>query len=127
LRNNRLRNDIYFSAGKLCQTLIQQVLQEVKGPRILHICGDTGDFLKTHSKCGFDAISIEEKVDIKAAKASIGERTGYWKLSPSRTLLFGTPASVKAEAKQCLSEGVDILAPGCGIAPSTQLANLRAW
>ncbi|MGB9938694.1 uroporphyrinogen decarboxylase family protein [Methanosarcina sp.] len=41
-------------------------------------------------------------------------------------MLFGTPASVKAEAKQCLSEGVEILAPGCRIAPRTPLANLRA-
>ena len=47
-------------------------------------------------------------------------------VSPSRTLLFGTPVTVKAEAKQCLSDGVDILAPGCGIAPRTPLVNIRA-
>lgn len=46
-------------------------------------------------------------------------------VSPSRTLLFGTPVTVKAEAKQCLSDGVDILAPGCGIAPRTPLVNIR--
>jgi len=33
---------------------------------------------------------------------------------------------VKAEAKQCLLDGVDVLAPGCGIAPRTPLANIRA-
>jgi len=101
--------------------------KKVKGPKILHICGDTGNALKTLSECGFDAISIEERVSIKDAKASIGERSRIiGNVSPSRTLLFGTPASVKAEAKQCLSEGVDILALGCGIAPRTPLENLRA-
>lgn len=101
--------------------------KKVKGPRILHICGDVADSLKTLSECGFDAISIEEQVNIKAAKESIGERAKViGNVSPSRTLLFGTPASVKAKAKQCLSEGVDILAPGCGIAPRTPLANIRA-
>lgn len=101
--------------------------KKVKGPKILHICGDIGDSLKTLSECGFDAISIEEKVSIKAAKASIGDKARViGNISPSQTLLFGTPASVKAEAKQCLFEGVDILAPGCGIAPKTPLANIRA-
>jgi [methyl-Co(III) methanol-specific corrinoid protein]:coenzyme M methyltransferase len=101
--------------------------KKVKGPKILHICGDTESSLKTLSECGFDAISIEEKVSIKVAKASMEERARIiGNVSPSRTLLFGTPASVKAEAKQCLSEGVDILAPGCGIAPRTPLANIRA-
>lgn len=101
--------------------------KKVKGPRILHICGDTGYTLKTLSECGFDAISIEERVSIKAAKESIGDRAKViGNVSPSRNLLFGTPADVIAEAKQCLSEGVDILAPGCGIAPRTPLANIRA-
>ena len=107
--------------------LYKRFCKKVKGPKVLHICGDVGDSLKTLSECGFDAISIEEKVSIKAAKASIGEKTRIiGNVSPSRTLLFGTPDTVKAEAKKCLSEGVDILAPGCGIAPRTPLANIRA-
>lgn len=101
--------------------------REVKGPKILHICGDVGGALHSLSECGFDAISIEEKVSIKAAKAAIGDRARViGNIAPSSTLLFGTPEQVKAEAKQCLSDGVDILAPGCGIAPMTPLANMRA-
>ncbi|MCQ1536925.1 MtaA/CmuA family methyltransferase [Methanosarcina sp. KYL-1] len=105
----------------------KEFCKNLKGPKILHICGEVGGSLKTLSECGFDAISIEEKVSIKAAKASIGDRARLiGNISPSGTLLFGTPEHVKAEAKQCLSDGVDILAPGCGIAPMTPLANMRA-
>ncbi|KKH45947.1 methylcobamide:CoM methyltransferase MtaA [Methanosarcina sp. 1.H.A.2.2] len=105
----------------------KRLCKKVKGPVILHICGDVGDSLKTLSECGFEAISIEEKASIKAAKEAIGGRARLiGNVSPSRTLLFGTPADVKAEAKQCISAGVDILAPGCGIAPRTPLANIRA-
>ncbi|KKG09873.1 methylcobamide:CoM methyltransferase [Methanosarcina sp. 2.H.T.1A.6] len=105
----------------------KRLCKKVKGPVILHICGDVGDSLKTLSECGFEAISIEEKASIKAAKEAIGGRARLiGNVSPSRTMLFGTPADVKAEAKQCLSAGVDILAPGCGIAPRTPLANIRA-
>lgn len=105
----------------------KRLCKKVKGPKILHICGDIESSLKTLSECGFNAISIEEKVSIKAAKEAIGDRASLiGNVSPSRTLLFGTPDAVKAEAKQCLSDGVDILAPGCGIAPWTPLDNIRA-
>lgn len=105
----------------------KRLCKKVNGPVILHICGDVGDSLKTLSECGFEAISIEEKVSIKAAKEAIGDRARLiGNVSPSRTLLFRTPDAVKAEAKECLSAGVDILAPGCGIAPRTPLANIRA-
>jgi len=105
----------------------KRLCKKVKGPVILHICGDVGDSLGTLSECGFEAISIEEKVNIKAAKEAIGGRARLiGNVSPSRTLLFGTPEDVKAEAKQCLFDGVDILAPGCGIAPRTPLANIKA-
>lgn len=105
----------------------KRLCKKVKGPVILHICGDVGDSLKTLSECGFEAISIEEKVSLKAAKEAIGGRARLiGNVSPSGTMLFGTPDAVKAEAKQCLSAGVDILAPGCGIAPRTPLVNIRA-
>jgi [methyl-Co(III) methanol-specific corrinoid protein]:coenzyme M methyltransferase len=105
----------------------KEFCKKLNGPKILHICGDVGGSLKTLSECGFDAISIEEKVSIKAAKAAIGDRARViGNIAPSSTLLFGTPEHVKAEAKKCLSDGVDILAPGCGIAPMTPLSNMRA-
>ncbi len=105
----------------------KRLCKKVNGPVILHICGDVGDSLKTLSECGFEAISIEEKASIKAAKEAIcGRARVIGNVSPSTTLLFGTPDAVKAEAKQCLSAGVDILAPGCGIAPRTPLANIKA-
>ena len=105
----------------------KRLCKKVNGPVILHICGDVGDSLGSLSECGFEAISIEEKVDLKSAKKAIGDRARLiGNVSPSRTLLFGTPEAVKAEAKKCLSAGVDILAPGCGVAPRTPLANIRA-
>jgi [methyl-Co(III) methanol-specific corrinoid protein]:coenzyme M methyltransferase len=41
-------------------------------------------------------------------------------------LLPGPVDKIKAEAKQALEEGVDVLAPGCGIAPMTPLENIKA-
>ncbi|MDD3043534.1 MAG: uroporphyrinogen decarboxylase family protein, partial [Methanosarcinaceae archaeon] len=104
-----------------------RLCREVTGPVILHSCGNVERSLKSFSECGFAGISVEERVSIKTAKAAIEDRAVLiGNVSPSDTLLFGTPAEVIGEAKQCLSDGVDILAPGCGIAPRTPLANLRA-
>jgi [methyl-Co(III) methanol-specific corrinoid protein]:coenzyme M methyltransferase len=40
-------------------------------------------------------------------------------------LHFGNPASIEALASRLLAEGVDILAPGCGLSAKTPLANIQ--
>lgn len=92
------------------------------------MCGNSTPFLKTLSECGFQGISIEEKVkDLKGAKEKIGGRAVIiGNVATSTTMLSGTPEEVKAEAKRCLEEGVQILAPGCGIAPFTPAENIKA-
>lgn len=99
-----------------------------KGMKLIHICGNSTSILKMLSECGFNGISIEEKVtDLPAAKKLIGKKVSLiGNLSSSGVLLTGTCEEVKNEAKKCLEGGIDILAPGCGIAPRTPLANLRA-
>jgi [methyl-Co(III) methanol-specific corrinoid protein]:coenzyme M methyltransferase len=41
-------------------------------------------------------------------------------------LLPGPIDKIKEECKKALTEGVDVLAPGCGIAPMTPLSNIKA-
>ena len=99
-----------------------------KGMKLIHICGNATAILKTLSECGFNGISIEEKVtDLPAAKKLIGKKTSLiGNLSSSGVMLGGTCEEVKSEAKKCLEGGIDILAPGCGIAPKTPVRNMRA-
>ncbi|AAM05563.1 uroporphyrinogen decarboxylase family protein [Methanosarcina acetivorans] len=47
-------------------------------------------------------------------------------VSTSMTLFRGGPEDVEKEAFPCMESGVDILAPGCGLAPETPLKNLKA-
>jgi [methyl-Co(III) methanol-specific corrinoid protein]:coenzyme M methyltransferase len=77
---------------------------------------------------GFEGLSIEEKVDAKYAKRIIGDRACLiGNVSPVQILLSTPAEEVKRQAKKCIEDGVDILAPGCGIAPHTSLENLRAF
>jgi len=42
-------------------------------------------------------------------------------------LLPGPIDKIKEESKKAIAEGVDVLAPGCGIAPMTPLSILKLW
>jgi len=41
-------------------------------------------------------------------------------------LLFGTPDQVREESRKALNEGIDLLAPSCGVPVQTPTANLKA-
>jgi [methyl-Co(III) methanol-specific corrinoid protein]:coenzyme M methyltransferase len=43
-----------------------------------------------------------------------------------KVLLDGTPDDVYQSAWRCLEQGVDVLTPGCAMAPHTPLANIKA-
>ena len=93
---------------------------------VLHICGNARRIVKDMAETGFDALSVEEKVDIREAKAVIGPKPALvGNISSAKTLLMGSPADVEREARAAIEAGVDVLAPGCGIAPRTPLANIK--
>ena len=107
--------------------LHRKFCREVKGLKILHMCGDATAVLEPLSGAGFEGISIEEKVEVSFAKTLVGNRTRLiGNVSPSDTLLAKGPEEVMIEATACLEDGIDILAPGCGLAPHTPLGNIKA-
>ncbi len=108
-------------------SLYKKFCRKVKGIRILHMCGDATAVLDPLSDVGFDGISIEEKVSVSFAKELVGNRVRLiGNVSPSDTLLTKGPEAVMTEATACLEDGIDILAPGCGLAPQTPLRNIKA-
>jgi [methyl-Co(III) methanol-specific corrinoid protein]:coenzyme M methyltransferase len=45
---------------------------------------------------------------------------------PTKTLLMGSPGDVDRDAQTAIREKVNLLAPACGVALQTPLANLKA-
>ena len=113
---------------KFFQARLQQFSSRVDSVTALHICGNVNPILSYMADCGFEGLSVEEKIGSpKKAKEVIGNRAKLvGNISSPFTLLPGPVEKIKAEAKQALSEGVDVLAPGCGIAPMTPLENIKA-
>jgi [methyl-Co(III) methanol-specific corrinoid protein]:coenzyme M methyltransferase len=104
-----------------------KLADSLDGLKVLHICGDTNSILRDMAECGYHGISVEETTDIVKAKSLVGDVKILGNVSSKETLLFGTPEEVKVEVKKSIEAGVDLLEPGCGIAPSTPLVNIKTF
>lgn len=106
----------------------QRMRKKISGPVILHICGNTNDFLDLLPLTGFEGFSFEgPTVPVKAVQQSIGKAMAVIGNIPTHDLLlFGTPDKVLEASLKALDNGVDLLAPACGIPVHTPTENLRA-
>jgi [methyl-Co(III) methanol-specific corrinoid protein]:coenzyme M methyltransferase len=107
---------------------LKQFSGNVNSVTVLHVCGNVNPILNYMADCGFEGLSVEEKIgSAKKAKEVIGGRASFvGNISSPFSLLPGPIDKIKAESKQALADGVDVLAPGCGIAPMTPLSHIKA-
>jgi uroporphyrinogen decarboxylase len=111
-----------------------QLVQSLKrtGTKIiLHICGNISDRLELFPQTGIDALSVDEKIDLEAARHVLGDAFClFGNLSPSKTLFFGTPADVENESRKCIEKagrnGPFILASGCVVPGAVPPENIAA-
>ncbi len=108
--------------------IYKRMREKIQAPVILHICGNTVDFLELIPQTGFEGFSFEgPKVLVKTVRESIGDKMLLVGNIPTYDiLLFGTPDKVYEESIRALSDGVDMLAPACGIPVQTPTENLKA-
>ena len=107
--------------------LEQEIISKVKGPVVLHICGNTDSIIELICETGAVGMSIEEKANMKRA-TEIAHSKGkvvFGNVATATTLFNGTPEACYQESKEALENGTDFLCPGCGVAPMSPLENLR--
>lgn len=105
----------------------QQLCTTLTVPTIMHICGKSTRHTPYIAHTGTTAYNFDEGVDIKVARQHLQNRvalTGY--VPTISALLNGTPDEVYTRAWECLENGVDVLTPGCALAPHTPLENIVA-
>ena len=107
---------------------LEDLAEYIEVPKVLHICGSTQPIIRDMATCGFDGISVEEAVNIPQAQKDIEDVDCVilGNISTSNTLLSGSENDVKSDVKKVLGEGIDIIAPSCGIAPNSPLNNIKA-
>jgi [methyl-Co(III) methanol-specific corrinoid protein]:coenzyme M methyltransferase len=108
------------------QPALQETIRKLKAPVLLHICGYGDAILPAMVETGASALSIDRKTDArKAVEAAGGKVAVMGNVDASRTLGTGGPEAVRQEALEALEAGVDILAPGCLVPPTTPNESLK--
>jgi MtaA/CmuA family methyltransferase len=94
-------------------------------PSIVHICGDVKSLGPSIGELKADAVSVDSIVGIARLKE---QTAGQVTMGNVSTMLLekGTPEAVGRAGAACLGQGVEILAPACGIGPRTPVANIAA-
>jgi [methyl-Co(III) methanol-specific corrinoid protein]:coenzyme M methyltransferase len=115
------------SFGKFVLPCYRKINREISSPMILHLCGNTKLVLNQIPDSGFRAFSFEGPMvspgDVKTACGDEIVRIGN---TPILLLAKGSPEEVERESLNALRDGVDILAPGCGLPLGTKKENLIA-
>ncbi len=96
-------------------------------PKILHICGKVDPIVEWMGQTGADVLSIEPKTSGRTAREKCGSNVILMGgADTATTLFFKSPEEIKAECEILIADGIQILAPGCAVAPGTPLENLLA-
>ena len=96
-------------------------------PKILHICGKVDKIVEWMGQTGADILSIEPKADTGLAREKCGSDVILMGgVDTANTLYMKDVQTVKQMAEQSIAGGIQILAPGCAVAPGTPNENLKA-
>lgn len=112
---------------KLVEPHLKRIFDNSPGPLVLHICGKTKDIIDSMHKCAANALSVDQKNDLRETRRTIGtEPILFGNFDPYNILVKGTPEDVERAVKECVDGGVDALWPGCDIWPTVPRENMEA-
>jgi [methyl-Co(III) methanol-specific corrinoid protein]:coenzyme M methyltransferase len=104
----------------------QRMLGRLKGPTIMHICGDITPRLASLRKIGLTCFNFDWDIDPATMKdASCGDFRLMGNVNTG-DLLMGTPEVIASQVRACVDAGIDIISPGCAVSPECPNANLKA-
>jgi len=96
-------------------------------PKILHICGNVDAIVEWMGRTGADILSLEPKASAKLAREKCGpDIVLMGGVDPAITLFMKDADMVKQCCEKSIRDGIQILAPGCAVAPGTSTENLLA-
>lgn len=107
---------------------LTEAINGIEGPTILHICGNTNPIVEFMAETGADAISVDQKNDVPAARERLGtEAVLLGNVDPYNVLVKGTPADIESAVKAVIDAGVNGVVPGCDIWPDIPKENMTAF
>lgn len=112
----------------LIQPNLRKVFEALDSPKILHICGSTDLIIEMMNDCGADALSVDQKNNVKESRKKLGSDVLLLgNFDPFDTLVQMDAGDVEPVIKKCIDDGVDAVWPGCDIWPEAKTENVEAY
>jgi [methyl-Co(III) methanol-specific corrinoid protein]:coenzyme M methyltransferase len=100
-------------------------IEAITVPTILHICGNVDAIVEWMGQTGATILSLEPKANPQLAREKCGPDVILMGgVDTATTLFMKDAATVKQGCEESIANGIQILAPGCAVAPGTPLDNL---
>lgn len=106
---------------------LQRVVNEVKAPIILHMCGEITTLANKVPKMGVAGLSIDHRPNVRALSNILKGRVRLLgNVDTYGVLVAGSVDDVKRAVVKAVKEGIDLVAPGGPLLPQTPLRNVKA-
>jgi [methyl-Co(III) methanol-specific corrinoid protein]:coenzyme M methyltransferase len=102
------------------------LIEKLPRPRVLSVCGNVTNSLHLLTQTGADAISIDQTVDLAAARLVLKDTLLFGNLDPMGELYRGDKAGVAESVIRANEAGVDAVWPGCDLIIQTPIQNIQA-
>jgi [methyl-Co(III) methanol-specific corrinoid protein]:coenzyme M methyltransferase len=100
-------------------------IQRLGTPVIVHICGKINKVRHLMARLRASALSTDAMVNLRALKEEYPHLTTMGNVS-TYVLESGPAEKIERLAERLLRDGIDIVAPACGLSTSTPIENIRA-
>jgi len=105
----------------------KMLIEKLPKPRVLSVCGNVSKSLALLNQTGAEAVSVDQTVDLRDARAALTDAMLFGNLDPVATLWRGDESQVRESVQRAKEAGVDAVWPGCDLVPSTPVRNLKVW
>ena len=103
----------------------QEMVERLKVPLILHICGNTLDRMDYIAQNNMAMFHFDSRNDPQKSMDVVDGRIGLvGNINNPVTLYSKEPEDVRAEVYRCMDAGVNMIAPECAIPLATKIENL---
>jgi [methyl-Co(III) methanol-specific corrinoid protein]:coenzyme M methyltransferase len=100
-------------------------IQRLGTPVIVHICGKINKVRHLMARLRASALSTDAMVNLRALKEEYPHLTTMGNVS-TYVLESGPAEKIERLAERLLRDGIDIVAPACGLSTSTPIENILA-
>ena len=101
------------------------LIEKLPKPRVLSVCGNVTSSLSLLAQTGADALSLDQTVDLAAARLALKDSLLFGNLDPVETLFRGDSTQVAGAVVRAKEAGVDAIWPGCDLVIQTPIQNIK--